>query len=282
VEEVLLSAQNEPEHRVRKAITSALGEMRSKKARAALTARTKDKSYLVSAAAARALGNFKDGDSARLLGTLLNKDSWADVIRSGALAALAESGDEKAAPTLMSWSEYGRPLRARRAAIAALAQLGEGKKVREHLTEMLHDRDPHVRAAVLSALSTLGDEKARDAIEELVSRELDGGVLTKARGVLSSLGKAGQAGLKEAKEENQRLKRDMDDLKVRLSRLEQRLEGKGRSGSASSARADQSPAKQPSAKKAVSKKPAKAKGANKATRPARKTARAKKPAPRRS
>jgi HEAT repeat protein len=190
----------------------------------ALTKLTKDKSYLVTAAAARALGNYKTESTTKLLTNLLGKPSWSEVVRSGALSALAETGDETAVQTLIEWSAYGRPLRARRAAIAALPKLGEGKKVRDHLCDMLSDRDPHVRSAVLSALGTLGDEKSRSSIDALLAHELDGGVRTRAREILSELGRGGIQGIKEAKEENQRLKRDLADLELRLARLEQRLD----------------------------------------------------------
>lgn len=259
-EAALLAAVNAPDHKVRKAVTSALGELRTPRAREALTKLAKDKSYLVTAAAARSLANYKTEATTKLLTGLLQKDSWSEVVRAGALAALAESGDDAAEQILMDWSNYGRPLRARRAAIAALPKLGEGKKVRDHLCDMLSDRDPHVRMAVLSSLGTLGDDKARSAIETLLAHELDGGVRTRAREILADLGKAGAQGIKEAKEENQRLKRELDDLKLRLGRIEQRLDGKGSHGGAPS-----SPPRAKGPKKKAAKKAAPTKAAKKAS-----------------
>ncbi len=224
-EAALVTASTTKDPKVRRAVATALGVLRGEAAEKALVVLTRDKSYLVSAAAARALGHFPSKATTKLLSNLLKKDSWSEVVRAGALSALAQSGDEDALPTLMEWTEYGKPLRARRAAIAALPRLGDGQRVRQHLGKILADKDPHVRSSVLSALGTLDDPKARSDIEEMLVHELDGGVRTRAGEVLAQLGKRGAAGLRQAKQENQRLKREVDDLKLRLSKLEQLVDG---------------------------------------------------------
>jgi HEAT repeat protein len=195
--------------------------LRTSDADAALVSLTKDESYLVVSAAARSLGKSKAAGSPGILKGLLRKNSWAEVVRSAALSGLAELNDEAHLDTLLEWSNYGKPLRARRAAIAAIPELGEGKKVRTHLEDMLHDRDPHVRSAVLSAISTLGDQKARGAVLSLLEVELDGRVRSKARDVLSELKSAGPVGLKEAQKENEKLAHEFADWKARLDSLEQ-------------------------------------------------------------
>ncbi len=217
----LLRASKVEDTKVRRAVATALGTLRTEKGTSVLRELTGDPSYLVSASAARALGNCPAPQTIKTLVALLKKDSWSDVVRAGALAALAQIGDDDEIKHLITWSAYGKPLRARRAAIAALPQLGEGRKVRSHLVEMLHDRDPHIRSAVLSALGTLGDPKVKADIDALLDRELDGGVCTRAREILSDLGKSGSRGLKEARETNQKLQQEMGDLKTRLARIEQ-------------------------------------------------------------
>jgi len=247
-EEALLKGSDTAHPKVRRAVAEALGALRTKTSADVLVQMTRDKSYLVTAAAARGLGRSGDSRALRVLSGLLKKDSWSEVIRAGALAGLASSRDEGAVPILMEWTEYGKPLRARRAALAALPRLGEGKKVREHLEDMLHDRDPHVRSSVLRALGSLGDAKAKSAIAELLEQELDGGVRGTAREVLSDLGKDGVSGLKEMRQENQKLKGEVTTLKTRLSRLEQAIGAKKSSSKGGSS------AKKASAKKATSKK----------------------------
>ncbi len=225
-EKALLSACDTENHKVRRAVAEALGSLRSESVTNALISLTKDKSYLVTAAAARSLGYCPDPRRTKILTDLLKKNSWADVIRGGALTGLANSRDEDAVSTLMEWTEYGKPLRARRIALSALPRLGEGKKVREHLVDLLQDRDPHIRSAVLSALGTLADPKAKDAIVDLQNSELDGGVRSRAQQVLLDLGKDGAAGLKEVRHENQKLTREMTTLKTRLEKLEQQFSPK--------------------------------------------------------
>ena len=169
-EVALLEAASIQHPKVRRAVAEALGAVPSKEAASALIELTKDPSYLVSAAAARALGKNRDERSVAVLKGLLRKNSWSEVIRSGALAALARWDEDQVVETIIDWTRYGRPLRARRAALAALPEVGESKKIRKHLQDMLRDRDPHIRMAVLAALSTLGDAKTKPAIEELLDR----------------------------------------------------------------------------------------------------------------
>jgi len=220
-ESALLLGSKAQDPKVRRAVTSALGKFRTPAAEEALISLTQDPSYLVTAAAARALGESQSKESVPLLKALLKKSSWSEVVRSAAVSALAELGDEALVPTIIEWTKYGKPLRARRTAIAALSKAGEGKKVRDHLTDMLKDRDPHIRSAVLSALGSLGDAKATAAIVNLLDNELDGGVRTRARDVLSELKKSGLPGLKEAQKENEKLSRELTELKARLVKLEQ-------------------------------------------------------------
>lgn len=207
--------------KVRRAVAEALGRLRGDDARSALHALTSDSSYLVTAAAARALGNIQPSKDGEILTDLLNKDSWSDVVRAGALTALSKSDLEEVIPLLTEWSQYGRPPRARRAAITALGEVGEGRKVRLHLQEILFDHDPHIRSCAVAALGSLNDPRAKASLGVLLERELNGAVRTQAAQVLSSLGKAGSLGLKELRKENQKLEKELVEVKTRLSKLEQ-------------------------------------------------------------
>lgn len=220
-ESALVSAAASPDPKVRRAVAGALGQLRTEAAHASLLSLTKDESYLVVAAAAGGLAASKAEGSAQVLKTLLKRNSWSEVIRSAAIHGLSTLGDETHLDTLLEWSNYGKPLRARRAAISAIPKLGEGKKVRLHLEDMLHDSDPHVRSSVLSAISSLGEPQAQTAISELLESELDGGVRTRARRVLSELKNFESNGLKAVHKDNERLTRELADLKCRLDHLEQ-------------------------------------------------------------
>lgn len=220
-ETALITGLKTPNLKVQRAIADALGELRGDKTTAALMELTKSKSYLVTASAARSLGKQRSVQADKLLHQLLTRSSWADVVRAGALTGLSSEASEKTARLLLEWSRYGRPLRARRAALAALSQIAEGNKIRLALEEMLTDRDPHIRQAVLSALAAMGDARSQEAIGSLLDRELDGGVKSRAAQVLKSLAKDSNTGVKNLKEENLKLRHDVQALGRRLSKLEQ-------------------------------------------------------------
>jgi len=260
--ELLLATEATPEPRVRRAIASALAAFDEASAATCLSNQLGDESYLVSAAAARALGRRHQETAKKALPRLLSKPSWADVVRAAALEGLALTGDEELTKHLIEWSAYGKPLRARRAAIAALPRLSEGKRVREHLEELLTDRDPHTRTSVLSALEALADPKARGAVSMLLDTELDGRVRRRAKQALATLGKKGTPGLEEARGKAQKLEDEIAQLKVRLSKLEQ-VNKPSEAKSASSKTA----ASKPAAKKAASKTAGKNTASKAASRP---------------
>ncbi len=208
--------------KVQRVVADALGRFKTEAASRALVPLTKSKSYLVTSAAARALGKQKAAVAPKILTQLLKRESWADVVRAAVLTGLSQSPSPEVTDLLLDWSQYGKPLRARRAALAALAEIGEGTRVRTALEDMLTDGDPHIRVSLLSALGKMGDPKSESAIHELLERELDGGVKSKARDVLLQLTKDTNAGLKGIKDENLKLRQELQSLGRRLSKLEQK------------------------------------------------------------
>jgi len=221
-EQLLIAGLTTQELKVQRAVVEALGEFRTLASEKALLPLTRSKSYLVSAAAARSLGKMRSTQVVKVLHQLLNRPSWAEVIRASALSAISREPSPEVIDLLLEWSRYGKPLRARRAALAALAEVGEGNKVRLHLEEQLTDRDPHIRGAVLNALGALGDARSETAVSDLLARELDGGVKSKAQRVIAGFAKETNAGVRELKEENTKLKQELQALGRRLSKLEQR------------------------------------------------------------
>jgi len=209
------------EPRVRRAVAEALGQLGADEAKVPLERLLGDPSYLVRASAARALGQVQVAGAQSLLEPLLTTPSWGEVIRSGAIDGLARLEGDSAIESLLSQSEYGQPLRSRRAAIAALGRVGEGRRVREHLERLLRDRDPHVRTAVVKALGALSDPKASAALQELLAGESDGRVLTTAKRVLAGLSSDKREGLTQARRKIGELEGELRTLKSRLSSLEQ-------------------------------------------------------------
>jgi aminopeptidase N len=223
---LLASASRTRHPKVRRAVADALGAFRSVQAAKLLSGLTRDKSYLVAADAARALGKTRAPAAFRNLLAVLDRPSWADAQRAGAIDGLASLRDEAAVPHLLERSEYGVPTRGRRAAVAALARLSDSRKVREHLENLLDDGDPHFRISVVDALATLGDPKARGKLRRALERELDGRVARRIREVLRDLPEAGSTERKRLSDELETLRGDLQELKTRIAKVEGGRDGK--------------------------------------------------------
>ena len=207
--------------KVRRVIASALGAFRTAQAADALRSMAlRDASYLVEAEAARALGSTRQSAAFDTLIDILDRPSWADVIRSGAIDGLANLRDERAVPHVIARTRYGVPTRGRRAAIMAVSKLTEGRKARETLEDMLDGTDPYLRVDVVRSLGELGDPKSRGALHRQLDRELDGRVRRRIREVLRDLGGAGKRESDRLKDELESLRGEHSELKSRLGKLE--------------------------------------------------------------
>ncbi|HKO49759.1 MAG TPA: M1 family aminopeptidase [Polyangiaceae bacterium] len=218
-----LAAEAGADHpKVRRAVASALGNFKTKAAAAVLEKRAKsDPSYLVEAESVRSLGRTRQAEALQVIVPLLDRPSWAEVSRAGALDALGALRDERALPEVLKRTEYGFPTRGRRAAIAALAQISEGRKVREHLEDLLDDKDPHLKIDVVAALQFLGDLKSRGPLHRAKERELDGRVVRRLREALRDMGEhKSVAERKRLTDDLDGVRNDLAELKARLSRLE--------------------------------------------------------------
>jgi aminopeptidase N len=204
-------------------VVAALGKFQKAEAAAALRkVALSDESYLVEAEAARALGSTRQSPAFDTLVEVLDRPSWADVIRSGAIDGLAALRDERATPHLLARTRYGVPTRARRAAIRALPKITPDRRTREAIEELLEDSDPYLRVDVALALGDLGDSKARPALLRALDRELDGRVRRRIREVLRELGGAGRAEQQRLQEELDRLRAELQELRLRLAKVEAR------------------------------------------------------------
>jgi aminopeptidase N len=209
--------------KVRRAVAIALGNFRNPEA-AELLARLleTDPSYLVAAEAARALGKTRQDSALQKLERAVDRPSWADVVRAGALDGMAALRDDTALDIVRERTRYGVPTRGRRAAVHALAALGEGKRTRERLEELLDDRDPHFKIDVVSALTELGDHKSRGALRSALEREHDGRVLRRLREALRDLGDSATSERKRWNDELETVRSELVELKARLAKLESR------------------------------------------------------------
>jgi aminopeptidase N len=217
----LLRHVKEQHPKVRRAVVAALGNFKKTEAARVLAALiSSEKSYLVLGEAARSLGRTREPRALQTLLKIIDRPSWADVSRVGALDGLAALQDDSALPAVLSRTRYGIPARGRRAAIAAAAKLSDSRQVREKLEELLDDRDPHLKIEVVAALQSLNDPHSRSALARAKARELDGRVVRRLREALRDMGDGGAAERKRLSDELDGVKGELVELKARLSKLE--------------------------------------------------------------
>jgi aminopeptidase N len=210
--------------KVRRAVMDALGSFRTSDAFEALKPYAlRDDSYLVEGEAARAMGRTRQGAAFDLLVELLDRPSWYDVVRAGAIDGLAALRDDRAVPHVAARIRYGYPQRARRAAILALPKLAGDRKTREALEQLLDDGDPVLRIDAVRALGELGDTKARGPLRERLETDLDARVRRRIREVVRDLGEPKRPA-DSLRDELDKLQSDHQELKARLSRIEARQE----------------------------------------------------------
>jgi aminopeptidase N len=218
--EALRGSADATHPKVRRAVMSALGSFRGQEAfEAAKPHALRDESYLVEAEAARTLGRTRNPEAFDVLIEMLERPSWFDVVRAGAIDGLAALRDERAASHLRERTGYGHPSRARRAAVLSLPKIAADRKTRDTLELLLDDPDPLVRVDVVRALGDLGDLNARPALRDRLEVESDARVRRRVREVLRDLTEPRRAA-EQARDEIDRLQAEQAALKVRLAKLE--------------------------------------------------------------
>jgi aminopeptidase N len=206
--------------KVRRAVMDALGSFRTVEAFEALKPYAmRDASYLVEGEAARAMGRTRQVAAFEMLVDLLERPSWFDVVRVGAIDGLAALRDDRAVPHITARVRYGYPQRARRAAILALPKLASDRKTRETIEQLLEDGDPVLRIDAVRALGELGDTKARGALRDRLETDLDARVRRRIREVVRDLGEPKRPA-DALREDLDRLQGEHQELKTRLAKLE--------------------------------------------------------------
>ena len=208
-------------HKVRRAVVQAMGHFRTPEAAQELKPiALKDKSYFVESEAARALGHTRQTAAYDTLIELVDRASWADIIRVGALDGLAALRDERAISHVLARTRYGTKNRGRRAAIVALARLTTDRKHREALEELLEDADPYLRIDVVRALVEMGDAKSRAALARRLDREHDGRVRRRIREAFHEIGARTKEIQAELRDEIDKLKTEQAELASKMKKLE--------------------------------------------------------------
>ncbi len=221
--DILSEALRTPHAKVRRAIVHAIGCFHTPAAMSLLKPLAlHDASYLVEGEAARALGRTRQVDAFETLVELLDRSSWFDVVRAGAIDGLASLRDERAVPHLRARVRYGQPMRMRRASVLALPKISSDRETRETIEDVLEDRDPILRVDAVRALGDLGDGKARPALSACLETELDSRVRRRIREVLRDLGDSKRPA-DAMRDELEKLQDAHAELRTRIVKLEARL-----------------------------------------------------------
>ncbi|GAC1537405.1 MAG: M1 family aminopeptidase [Polyangiales bacterium] len=222
--EILRGSTKIAHAKVRRAVARALGRFKTTAAVEALKPLAlRDDSYLVEADAARALGATRQAAAFDTLIEVLDRPSWADVVRVGAADGLAGLRDDRALPHLAARTTYGHPSPGRRACLLAMARIDTSRKTREQLEDRLDDTDVFVRATAVRGLELIGDVKARAALQGRLDREDAGTVRRRLREALRDVTAGREGELRRVRDELERMKEDSQDLRTRLAKLEGRL-----------------------------------------------------------
>jgi aminopeptidase N len=240
----LEQARGAADAKVRRAVARALGKFKTPGAVDVIRPLAlSDDSWLVSADAARALGETRQPSAYDTLIELLDRRAWADAVRVGAADGLASLREDRAVPHLSARTAYGNPSPGRRASLLALAKIDASRKTRELLEERLDDRDVFVRMTAVRALELLGDAKARPALQGRLAREDAPTVRRRVREALRELARGSEGELRRLRDDLEKMREESGELKLRLAKLEAKL---GKNG-------DEKGAAKPLAKKAAKK-----------------------------
>jgi aminopeptidase N len=215
---------------VRKAVAAALGDDRSEESFACLVSLVDDPSDLVAAEAARALGRTKQpAVRAHLARLLEERDSWNEMVRAAAVAALAQLRDDKEAIDLiLARTRRGVVPALRLAAIRALGPAGEGgdnRAILDALDQLAGETQFSTRMAVVAALSALKAPQALPILGRIAEEDPDGRVRRAAREATEKTREAvaQDREIRSLREAVETLQQENRDLKSRLALLEARF-----------------------------------------------------------
>jgi aminopeptidase N len=198
-----------------------------------------DPSYYVEAAASRVIGAIassnleekpKEDKVLKLLKSVLEeKAGWNEVVRSGAIAGLAEfKTSETALNLLIEYTKLGVPQPLRLATIRALGKISVGQspvnleRILEKLTELAKETFFLTQVAVAAALGQMETLKAVGILRSLAEQTADGRVRRSAEEEISKVQKniGSEKTLLQLREDFDQLKQQNQELRSRLENLE--------------------------------------------------------------
>jgi aminopeptidase N len=198
-----------------------------------------DPSYYVEAATSRVIGAIasanleekpkEDKVLKQLKGILEEKAGWNEVLRSGAIAGLAEfKTSEAALNLLLEYTKLGVPQPLRLATIRALGKISGGQspvnleRILEKLAELAKETFFLTQVAVAAALGQMETPKAVGILRSLAEQTADGRVRRNAEEEIYKVQKniGSEKTLRQLREDFDQLKQQNQELRSRLENLE--------------------------------------------------------------
>ena len=226
---------------VRRAVISSLSQIKTHSSYKAVKSFVQDgdESYYVEAAACRtiaviAAAHLEDKPNEdkviKLLKSVLEERAgWNEVVRSGAIAGLAEfKSSEAALNLLLEYTKIGIPQPLRLGAIRAVGKVSTGQtpanieRILDRLTEIARETFFLTQMAVLTALGQMETPKAIGILQSLANQTTDGRVRRYAEEELGKVQKniGTDKTLRQLREELDQIKQQNQELKSRLENLE--------------------------------------------------------------
>ncbi|WP_008317686.1 M1 family metallopeptidase [Leptolyngbya sp. PCC 6406] len=245
--EALLAGLQDPHPKVRRAVVTALGSVKTLPSYQALTQVVVqgDASYAVEAAAARALGQVgatrlpeipEEGETLALLKRVLQERAgWNEVVRSAALGGVSQfKTSEAALEIIFQYTDPTLPNLLRLGAVRALGSISTGQS-KANVTRILArleaiSREPQFRTqmAAIAALGLMADGGAVSVLGSIADHIDDGRVRRRAEEAMQKVQKRldKDAAVQKLQQDLEELKKSNQDLKSRLEDLEAKAKQK--------------------------------------------------------
>ncbi|MEO1094954.1 MAG: M1 family metallopeptidase [Cyanobacteria bacterium J06638_28] len=236
--EVLLAGLQDTNPKVRRAVVTALGNVKTPSSYQALSqiVQQGDASYYVEAAANRALGKVgavqlpgipENSATIDLLKTVLQeRTGWNEMVRSGALGGVSQfKTSEPALELILQYTEAAIPSQLRLGAVRALGAIskGQSKPNVERILERLEmiAREPQFRTqmTVIAALGMMQTPGAVTVLRGIADHIDDGRVQRRAEEAIQKVQK-----VVSKDEAVEKLQQDLEELKKSNRELRSRLE----------------------------------------------------------
>ncbi|MDM3851705.1 MAG: M1 family metallopeptidase [Aphanizomenon gracile PMC627.10] len=237
----LVVGLNDPSPFVRRAVISSLSQIKTHHSYKAVKSFVQDgdASYYVEAAACQTIAAIaaahledkphEDKVIKLLKSVLEERAGWNEVVRSGAVAGLAEfKSSETALNLLLEYTKAGIPQPLRLSAIRAVGKISTGQtpanieRILDRLAEIARETFFLTQVAVLTALGQMETPKAIGILQSLANQTADGRVRRYAEEEVSKVQKniGTDKTLKQLREELDQIKQQNQELKSRLENLE--------------------------------------------------------------